>query len=159
MQKYLFPMSGRQDSHAKMCRLREEASELGLKGPDLDFFMSLLALLEKDAPELFSSKTFTVSCIRTKDETSKPLFELWPNSGILSDGVCLTAKTSESPNHDKESTLWDVIETREVPAKYYLIPSVATGMLRRANQQGRPLFPPLRRSLEILAAKDRKSKA
>jgi len=159
MQEYLFAMSGQPDSHAKMSRLREEASGLGLKGRDLDSFMSLLASLERDAPELFFSKTFTVSCIRTEDETSKPLFELWPNSGILLDGVCLTAKTSESPSHAKESTLLGVIETGEVPVKYFLSPSAATGMLRRANQQGRPLFPPLRKSLEILAARDRRSKA
>jgi|GEM_PF-6101507 len=159
MKKFLFATFGQPDSRAKMSRLREEAVELGLKGPNLDSFMSLLASLEKDAPELFFSKTFTVSCIRTKDETSKPLFELWPNSGILSDGVCLTAKTSESHNHAKECTLLGVIETGEVPARYFLSPSAATGILRRANQQGRPLFPPLRKSLEILAAKDPKSKA
>ena len=55
--------------------------------------MNLLGSLEKDVPELFCSKTFTVSFTRTKEEISKPLFKLWPNSGILSDGVCLTAKT------------------------------------------------------------------
>jgi hypothetical protein len=159
MKKSLFATFGLPDSHAKMSRLREEARELGLKGRDLDSFMSLLTSLEKDTPELFSSKTFTVSCIRTKDETSKPLFELWPNSGILSDGVCLTAKTLESHNHAKECTLSGVIETSEVPDRYFLSPSAATGILRRANQQGRPLFPPLRKSLEILAAKDPKSKA
>src|ERR1035438_5672430 len=109
MREYLFPMFGQPDFHAKMFHLHEEAKELGLKGPALDSFMTLLHSLEKDAPELFYSKTFTASCIPTKDETSKPSYELWPNSGILSDGVCLTAKTSESPNHVKESTLWHVI--------------------------------------------------
>jgi len=154
MQTYLFPMFGPLDSHAKMFRWREEARELGLKERDLDCFMNLLASLEKDAPVFLFSKTFMVSCIHTKDETSKPLFELWPNSGILSDGVCLTADSLESPNHVSESTLSGVIETGEVPDKYFLSPSAAKGILRRANQQGRSLFPPLRESLEILAAKD-----
>ena len=89
MQKSLFPMSGLPDSLVRMSHWQGWARELGLKGRDLDSFMNLLALLEKDAPELFYSKTFTASFIHTKDATSKPLFELWPNSGILSDGVCL----------------------------------------------------------------------
>ncbi len=155
MQEYLFPTFGQPDSRAKMSHWRAWAKDQGLQGRDLDSFMTLLASLEKDAPELFSSKTFTASCIRTKDGTSKPLYELWPNSGILSDGVCLTARTSESPSHVKESTLLGVIETSEVPDKYFLSPSAAKGMLRRTKQMGRNLFPPLRESLEILAAKAR----
>ena|SRR5437899_2382387 len=154
MQTFLFPTYGQPDSHAKTSHLREEAREQGLEAHDLDSFMNSLASLEKDAPELFYSKTFTASFIRTEDEISKPLFELWPNSGILSDGVCLTAKTSESPSRAKESTLWGVIETGKVPQKYFLSPSAATGMLRRARKMGRNLFPPLKRSLEMLAAMD-----
>ena len=155
MQAYQILMSGLEDSPVRMSRWREEAREQGLKGRDLDSFMNLLVSLEKDAPELFCSKTFTVSFIRTKDEISKPLFELWPNSGILSDGACLTAKTSESPSRARESTLSGVIETQPVQEKYFLSPSAATGMLRRARHQGRNLFPPLNESLEILAARCR----
>src|ERR1041385_4319324 len=120
MQTCLFPMYGLPDSHAKTCHWREEARAQGLKAHDLDSFMNLLDSLERDAPELYYSKTFTVSFIHTKEKISKPLFELWPNSGILSDGACLTAKTSESPNHAKESTLSDVVETQAVPEKYFL---------------------------------------
>ena len=154
MQTYLFPMSGLLDSHAKMSRWRAWAREQGFEGAALDSFMSLLASFERDAPELFYSKTFTVSSTRTKAAISESLFRLWPSSGILSDGVCLTARTSESPSRAKESTLSGVIETQEVPRKYFLSPSAAKGMLRRATQMGRSLFPPLRQSLEILAAKD-----
>src|ERR1051325_7537072 len=127
MKQALLPMSGQQDSPAKMSRWRAWAREQGLEGRALASFMSLLASLEKDAPEFFSSKMFTASFIRTKDATSKPLFELWPNSGILSDGVCLTAKTSESPNHASESTLLGVIETSKVPEEYFLSPNAAKG--------------------------------
>jgi hypothetical protein len=141
-----------------MSRLREWARDQGLKGQDLDSFMSLLASLEKDAPELFFSKTFTACLARTEDEISELSFERWPNSGILSDGVCLTAKTSESPNQGSESTLLGVIETKRVPEKYFLRPNAAKGMLRRAKQMGRNLFPPLKESLEMLAVKDRSTK-
>jgi hypothetical protein len=96
----------------------------GLRGRALGSFMSLLASLEKDAPELFYSKTFTACLVPTKDATSRTSYERWPTSGILSDGVCLTATASESPNHAKESTLLGVIEMSTVPDRYFLGPSV-----------------------------------
>jgi hypothetical protein len=47
-----------------------------------------------------------------------------------------------------------VIETSKVPEKYFLKANAAKGMLRRANQMGRPLFPPLRQSLEKMVEMD-----
>jgi DNA (cytosine-5)-methyltransferase 1 len=73
------------------------------------------------------------------------------------DGVCLTAKVSESPNHASESSLWDAIEKGPVPDRYFLSPNAAKGMMRRADRMGRKLFPHLRESLEILAEKDQSS--
>ena len=128
-------------------RWLEWASELGLKGRDLDSFTSFLDSLRRTPPSCSNRKRSTAFCIPTKDETSKSSFELWPNSGIVWDGVCLTAKTSESPNHASESSLWELIEKGEVPEKYFLSPNAAKGMLRRAKQMGRKLFPPLRRSV------------
>ena len=125
MQPYLIPKSGREDSPARMSHWREQAKEMGLKGRDLDSFMNLLASLEKDAPELFYSKTFTACLIPTEDKTLPSSYTRWPNSGILLDGVCLTAKTSESPNHVNESTLLGVIRTETVQLKYFLSPSAA----------------------------------
>jgi len=153
MTQYLLPMSGLLDSHAKMSRWRAWAEEQGFGEADLASFMSLLDCLAKDAPELFYSRTFTAFLIHIKDKTSAPLFDHWPNSGILSDGVCLTARTLESPSRANESTLSGVIKTKPVPQKYFLTPSAAKGMLRRVKQMGRNLFPPLRESLETLAAK------
>lgn len=151
MQTSLFPTSGLEDSHAKMSQLREWALELGLKESNLGCFTSLLTSLEQDAPELLSSRTFQVSSVAMEEGTSESLFERWPKSGILSDGVCLTAATSEFPNHASESTLSGLIETGEVPDRYFLSPNAARGMVRRADRMGRNLFPPLRRALEILA--------
>jgi DNA (cytosine-5)-methyltransferase 1 len=124
---------------------------MGLEGKSLDSFITLLSLLVKDYPELLSSKTFRAYSLPTVDETSESLFARWPTSGIVSDGVCLTVATSESPNHVKESILLDVIETGEVPQRYFLSPNAAKGMMRRADTMGRTLFPPLRAALEILA--------
>lgn len=151
MQMSLFPMSGRADSRVKMSHLREWAHEQGLKGKSLDSFMTLRDSLLEVAPELFSSRTFQASSLATGDETSESLFERWPNSGIAWDGVCLTAGTSEFHSRVRESTLLDVIETGKAPQRYFLSQNAARGILRRANRMGRPLFPPLRKALEILA--------
>lgn len=151
---FLFPMFGQEASLAKTSRLLEWVAEQGLKGSALDSFTNLLASLEKHAPELCCSKTLQVSLARTVDEISAPLSGRWQSSGILSAGVCLTAKTSESPSRVKESTLLGVIETSTVPDKYFLKPNAAAGMLRRANQMGRPLFLHLRRALEKMMEMD-----
>jgi len=151
---YLFPTFGQEDSPARMSRWLEWARAQGLKENALDSFTTLLALLEKHAPELYYSKTLQVSLAPTVDETSAPSSGRWPGSGILSAGVCLTAKTSESPNHAKESTLLGVIETLTALEKYFLKPNAAKGMLRRANQMGRPLFLHLRRALEKMMEMD-----
>lgn len=154
---FLTPMFGPEDSPAKTSRWREWAKERGLEGNALDSFMILLASLERHAPELYCSKTLQVSLAHTADEISPPSSGRWQTSGILSAGVCLTAKTLESPNHGSESTLLGVIEMSTVQGKYFLRPNAAKGMLRRANLMGRPLFPPLRQSLEILSAMDQSS--
>ncbi len=154
MQTYLFQKSGPEDFHARMSRWHGWAREQGYEGAVLDFFMSSLESLAKDAPELFFSKTFMVSLAPTVEETLKSSYERWPNSGMLLDGVYLTAKISESHSHASESTLSDVIETHEVHPKYFLSPSAARGILRRTDRMKRNLFPPLRESLELLAVSD-----
>ncbi len=151
---FLNLMSGQEDFHARTSRWRGWGIGLGLKGNDLDSFMSLLDSLEMRAPELLCSKTLRAFLARTMAEISQQSSGRWPSSGILSDGVCLTAKTSESPNRVSVSTLSGVIETGKVPHKYFLKASAAQGMLRRANRMGRPLFPYLRKALEILAVTD-----
>ncbi len=147
----LFPTFGSEDSHAKTSLWREWGLELGLEGSSLDSFMSFLDFLSNAAPQFVSSKTFQAFCLPTEGGILKSSFARWPSSGMVSDGVCLTASTSESPNHGSESSLWDVIERGEVPPKYFLSPNAARGMLRRADRMGRNLFPPLRKALEILA--------
>ena len=151
MQMSLFQMSGQVDSRARTSRLREWAHAQGLRGKSLDSFMNLCVSLREIAPELFSSRTFQVCSLATADETSESLFERWPNSGMVWDGVCLTAGTLESPSRVKGYILLDAIETGEASERYFLSPNAARGMLRRANRMGRPLFPPLRKALEILA--------
>src|SRR5687768_6693225 len=125
LQTSLFPTSGQEDFLARMSQWHAWARELGLRGSDLDSFMSLLDYLSKVAPEFSSSRTFQVSSLATADETSESSFARWPASGMAWDGVCLTAGSLESPSHVSESTLSGVIETGEVPLRYFLSPNAA----------------------------------
>ena len=145
------PTSGSAGSPAKTSPWLEWGQGLGLKGSNLASFTSFLDWLNAAAPDLFSSRTCQVFSLPTGDKTSKSLFELWPNSGIVWDGVCLTAKTSESPSPASECSLLELIETGAVPQKYFLSPNAARGILRRAARMERELFPPLKKALEILS--------
>ena len=151
MQKYQKQTFGPQGSPAKISHWQEWGRDLGFEGANLDYFMSLCALLEDATQEPLSSKTCMAFSLATEDETSQLYSRRWTNSGMVSRGVCLTAKTSESHSNAAASTLLPCIETGKVPEKYFLSPNAATGILRRVDQMGRNLPPSFRRSLEILA--------
>ncbi len=144
-------ISGRQDSPAKTSRLREWGQGLGFEGTSLDSFMTLCGSLEDVVQEPLSSKTCTAFSLAMEDATSLSYSRRWTNSGMVSHGVCLTVKTSESPSSVAESTLLPCIETQEVPEKYFLSQNAATGILRRVDRMGRNLPPSFRQSLEILS--------
>src|SRR5262249_22570413 len=150
-QIFLFPEFGPGDSRARTFPSREWGLELGLEGDSLASFTNFIDWLSSVCPEFLSSKMFRACSLPTKDEISRSSYGLWPNSGMAWDGVCLTAKTSESPSHASESSLWELIEKGEVPQKYFLSPNAAKGILRRADRMGRELFPPLRKALAILS--------
>lgn len=150
-QKSLNLTFGLQDSHAKTSPLREWGQDLGFEGASLDYFTSLCASFEDVVQEPLSSKTSTAFCLATEDGTSQSYSRRWTNSGMVSRGVCLTVRTSESPSSAVESTLLPCIETGEVPEKYYLSPNAATGILRRVDRMGRNLPPSFRQSLEMLS--------
>jgi hypothetical protein len=144
-------MSGPEDSRAKISRLRAWARDQGLEGVKVGYFIDLLNYWESGFRKLLSLKTSTAFCLATEDETSRSYSRSWTNSGMAWRGVCLTAKTSESPNHVAESSLLECIETHSVPERYFLSPNAARGILRRVDDQRRNLPPSFRRSLEILA--------
>jgi hypothetical protein len=94
-------------------------------------------------PDYFPAKTA---------EISPSYSRRWPSSGFTtSPGECWTADTSESPNDgDVSSSLADVLQDG-VPAKYFLSPKAAAGILRRAEKRGRELPTHLSAALEAVA--------
>ncbi len=150
--------SGVEAFHAKTSHLPEWDHGQDLLEEELVSFTTLLDCLSNTAPELFSSKTLQGFSAHMKEETLQSSPVRWPSSGILSDGVYLTANTSEFLNQGRESSLLGVIETGQVHSRYFLNPTAAQGILRRTDKMGRNLFPPLRKSLEGLAKKTQSSK-
>ena len=154
MQMSLNLMFGAEGSRAKIYRWREQGLAMGLMGSDLDSFTDSLTYLAELYPPLLFSKTYQVYSLQTEDEIFESSFKRWPNSGMVWDGVCLTADISESPSHVSESTLLDVVTIQDVPLRYFLSQNAASGILRRVESQGRKLFPPLWKALTLLAEKE-----
>ena len=63
-------------------------------------------------------------------------------------GVFLTLSTSEWPSDADVCFLSDVLETRDVPQRYFLSPTACQGILRRAASRGKELPSPLKEALD-----------
>ena len=64
------------------------------------------------------------------------------------DTECLTLSSSECPNDAVASSLSDILETGDLPPRYFLSRRACEGILRRAEKRGRQLPAPLRQALE-----------
>ena len=120
---------------------------------------SPLALLQAGiGPSGWSGRTSPASCHRTEDEILVPSSGCWGNSGMGSPTAFLTLNTSEhaashtlSPNDDAVCLLSDILETGDVPQRYYLTAKACRGILRRAEKRGKVLPEVLRRALQAVA--------
>ena len=150
--KYQKQKFGAQDSPAKMFPLLARANgQDSMDGTPASSMSSHDCL--KTLSRVWSfSKTSQVFFLPTLEEISESFSVHWTNSGMLWHGAYLTADSSASPSHAEDSTLLDIVETRPEQPHYYLSPNAAQGVLRRADAQGRNLFPPLRKALETLAS-------
>ena len=157
-QQYPTQTSGAEDSLAKTSLSPEWDHDQDLLEKELVSFTILRDCLSNTAPELSSSKMLQGFSAHMREETLPSSPARWPSSGILSDGVYLTANTSEFLSPGSESSLLGVIETGLVHSKYFLNPTAAQGIIRRTDRMGRNLFPPLRKSLEGLAKKIQSSR-
>jgi hypothetical protein len=85
----------------------------------------------------------------------------WPdfkNSGMGSPTECWTLNTSEhshtlGPSHNGGvvCSLSDILETGDVPRRFFLTPKACAGILRRAEKRGKALPEVLRRALAAVA--------
>lgn len=97
------------------------------------------------------SKTFPASCRLTKDEDSNGSCVEWMNSGILAHGQAWTRSISEWRSGASACSLSDILETGDIPQRYFLSPKACAGIIRRAGNRGKELPTQLRRALEQVA--------
>lgn len=100
---------------------------------------SIAGLSGKTCPALFPV---------TKELTSNPFSGNGINAGIMSRGECLTLSFSESPSAAVESSLSDILETGDIPHRFFLSRTACEGILRRAQKRGKALPPMLKAALE-----------
>ena len=74
--------------------------------------------------------------------------------GGLSNGVCLTLKTSECPRDGVESSLSSILERGGVDSRYYLSKTACSGILRRAETRGKELPKELETALRQVVSGD-----
>lgn len=82
---------------------------------------------------------------------------IWPNAGVLWDGVFVGNKVNGSLHKPISSDLLDIVEQDIPNERYFLSSNAAEGILRRVDSQRRHLFPPLRQALERLSGKSAKA--
>lgn len=85
----------------------------------------------------------------------------WParrNSAIMAGSSILTLNTSKhrvshalSPSAGNVCSLSDILETGDVPPRYYLTPKACAGILRRAEKRGKDLPTMLHHALQAVA--------
>lgn len=83
----------------------------------------------------------------------------WANSGMGSPTECLTLSTSDWPSAGSVCSLSDILETGDVPQRFFLSRKACAGILRRAAKRGKTLPPQLQRALEGAAASEPTSTA
>ena len=115
-------------------------------------------LFPPDAPR---ARTFGSSSRKSHGSSAVPFMslDLTPGAGNLlgesywelcspSLGGSSTRNTGESPREERGSTLSQILE-EDPPKKYYLTATACKGILRRAEERGKPLPPQLQAALEM----------
>jgi hypothetical protein len=135
-----------------------QASEADWQTTVVTWRSNILGWLTACAPDGWYGRTFPASCHRLADGTLVPYSGAWSSSGMASPTECLTLSTSEwtaldglSLKDDGVSSLSDILETGDVPQRYYLSEKACQGILRRAAKRGKELPPALQRALEQVA--------
>lgn len=117
--------------------------------------------LKQCAPAGSSGRTSRVYSAPTKVQISGSSSAKLMRSGIAAHGECWTLNTCEWTDTlvpfrsvDGVCSLSDILlETGDIPPRYYLSPAACRGILRRAASRGKELPKALRQALEAQAEK------
>ncbi len=104
--------------------------------------------LRSSVPAGFSSKTSLACCRAADGGIWEPSSGRWGTWGMGTPTACSTLSGAESLKGAAVSSLSDVLETCEVPRRYFLSAIACRGILRRAEKRGRELPPQLQQALQ-----------
>ena len=113
--------------------------------------LSLYGWLKEKSHAGFFGKMSPVSCQLTEDGRLEPSSEGWQSAGMGSPTGFLTLNISECHTAAAVSSLSDILETGDVPRRFFLSATACRGILRRAEKRGKELPATLRRALEQVA--------
>ena len=115
----------------------------------------ILPSLDAIAPAGWFGRMSPASCPATEGGILAPSSGAWGNSGMGSPSECLTLNTPEhtafperSPSDGAVCSLSDILETGDVPQRFFLTAKACAGILRRAEKRGKALPEALRAALE-----------
>ena len=115
----------------------------------------LVPLLQNIGPAGWFGRTSPASCPATEGGILEPSSGCWANSGMGSPTEFLTLSTSDWPSDAAVCSLSHVLETGELPQRYFLSEKACQGILRRAEKRGKKLPELLQAALERVAFPER----
>lgn len=113
--------------------------------------LSSYAWLLEWLPAGLSGRTSLASCRLTEDGHLEPSSEGWRSSGMGSPTGFLTLNISAWPRDGNVCSLSDILETGDVPQRFFLSAKACKGILRRAEKRGKQFPLSLQRALEHAA--------
>ena len=141
-----------------------QVSEADWQTSAVTWRLNILGWLNAFGPDGWFGRTSPASCRRLEDGTLVPYSGAWSNSGMGSPTECLTLSIAEWTALDGLSlkdagvcSLSDILETGDVPQRYYLSAKACAGILRRAANRGKELPPQLAHALQAVAGLERTS--
>lgn len=114
--------------------------------------LPLVPLLQSIAPAGWYGRTSPASCRVTEGGILEPSSGCWGNSGMGSHTEFLTLSTLEFHSAADACSLSDVLETGDVPQRYFLSAKACRGILRRAEKRGKDLPPALKSALQSVSS-------
>jgi hypothetical protein len=112
-------------------------------------------LLQSIGPSGWFGRTSLAFCQVTEGEILEPSSGCWGSSGMGSPTEFSTLNTLEWHSAAAVCSLSDVLETGEVPQRYFLSVTACRGILRRAEARGKTLPLPLKQALGAVVERER----
>jgi len=120
----------------------------GLEDPRGNLALTYVGILDHFRPKWFIWENVPGVLSSGGGETLAASSVRWANSGMGGATGCLMLNTSESHKDADECLLSDVLETGDLPQKYYLSPRACQGILNRAERRGKVLPAMLKAALD-----------